>query len=86
VGGITQTGVFPFELGVPFQATLSLVNTAGGSSPGSDASILVRFLLLEQDGKTPVDVFVTPEPRSVLLMLLGIGGTAVLLRSQRTQE
>jgi hypothetical protein len=66
----------PFELGVPFQISLSVSAQGEGFpivGPG-DASVgaIVSFSLFESDGVTPVSFSSTPEPSTIALCLTGL--------------
>ncbi len=67
----------PFDLGSPFQVSVS-ADAGVGPPPqkefinGADAN--VSFSLLEANGTTAVPLFITPEPSTWTLLLLGLCG------------
>jgi hypothetical protein len=75
---------YPFELGVPFQVSMSDQVGAlilGIFSAKADSRANLAINLFEANGTTPVDIFATPEPTSIVLVGLGIA-CAVLCRKR----
>lgn len=73
---------YPFELGVPFQVSMSDQVGAlilGIFSAKADSRANLTINLFEADGTTPVAILPTPEPTSIVLVGLGIA-VAVLYR------
>ncbi|MBV9085574.1 MAG: PEP-CTERM sorting domain-containing protein [Acidobacteriaceae bacterium] len=80
----------PFDLGSPFQISVSANANASGTIPdigagfGTDGGVEVMCVgLLEPDGTTLVPFVVTPEPGSWALVMLGMGGSAAVILKRR---
>lgn len=85
------TAIVPFDLGVHFDARASASDSEfatpdvhGGGAHGNVDSMLT-FRVLDANG-APVPFFVTPEPSSWALLLLGLGACAWRLRKRAAKS
>ena len=85
--GCSGSARLPFELGIPFEVSLSapvepdsFSITPGENGHGGIAVVDVNFALFEADGSTPVPFYPTPEPSTYGLVLSAF--TAYLLAQE----
>jgi hypothetical protein len=81
----SATYTLPFDLGSPFQVSVSTstgpISAVCGEDLCPNGEVKVVFSLLEANGTTPVPFFVTPEPSTCGLVFVGLAaGTWFLFR------